>query len=202
MPRPPEPPLVPDDATGGIPPEWLAGDDVAGDGPLGLAAVDAAIAANRAPESDPAPLPPVPPPCDRWQKPARQMQLTGYTPVPPDELTEESTGPGLWEFLHQLAIRNFFVTHTDHLTDNELYRDLWGKAIRDDCLTPGARSRTAYWMHDVLGSYGTEECNLQLAIYATDAERTRHTEQFPAWPLPEKRERLTLRDWRLPRPPF
>lgn len=52
------------------------------------------------------------------------------------------------------------------------------------------------------GGAGSKECNLQLAIYATDAERTRHTEQFPNRPLPEKRDRLTRRDWRLPRPPF
>jgi len=41
-----------------------------------------------------------------------------------------------------------------------------------------------------------------LAMQDPDEERTRHAEQFPDWPLPEKRERLTRRDWRLPRPPF
>ena len=201
MPEPPAPPFVPNDATGGIPPEWLENDD---DDPLGLAAVDAAIAANREAEADAdaeAEALAVPP-CENWQRPARQMQRTGFTPIPPDELTDESLGAHLWELLHQLALRNFFVTHTDHLSDDALYRELWTKAIREEALLPSARTRTSYWMHDILGSYGDEEIQLELAIYATDESRARHASNFPGIPLPEKRPRLIHRDWRLPRPPF
>ena len=192
MPEPPHPPVAADL------PAW-PDMDAEEDDPLGLASVDAAIAASRLDEElqDTAPLIP-----ENWERPAAVLQSTGYTPVPPDELTAETTAPYLWELLHHLALRNFFVTHTDHLSDTDLYAELWHKALREESLLPAERTRTGYWMHDILGSYGTDECNLHLALYATDAERTRHTEQFPNWPLPEKRERLTRRDWRLPRPPF
>ncbi len=211
MPRAPEPPQVPDDATGGIPPEWLVDDGE--DDPLGLASVDAAIAANRAaaedeseaegePEFEKAPATEAAAGSDNWQRPDRELQRTGFTPIPPDELTDETVGAYLWEFIHQLAIRNFFVTHTDHLNDADLYRELWSNAIRGEAVMPPARSRTVYWMHDVLGSYGDEEIRTQLAVYATEEARARHAREYPEFPLPEKRERLVLRDWRLPRPPF
>ncbi|HWB07232.1 MAG TPA: hypothetical protein VG796_29680 [Verrucomicrobiales bacterium] len=199
MPRPPEPPHVPDDATGGIPPEWLEEDG--DDDPLGLASVDDAIAANNRANAEPE-QPPTPPPCENWQRPDRELQRTGFTPVPPDELTDETLTAHLWQLLHQLAIRNFFVTHTDHLSDADLYRNLWTGAIRGEALMPPARSQTAYWMHDVLGSYGDEELEIELAVYATDEARARHVSEYPGIPLPDRRDRLIRRDWRLPRPPF
>ncbi len=78
----------------------------------------------------------------------------------------------------------------------EFYAELWHKALREKSLFRAAPGRPGYWMHDILGSYGTEECNVQLALYATDEKRARHTEQFPDRPLPEKRARLTRRAWR------
>ncbi len=203
LPQPPSPPFVPDDATGGIPMEWLTGDDAdKDDGPLSLTAVDEAIAESQSMEEPTASEPTAAPPSEDWQRPAIELQRTGFTPIPPDELTDYSLGAHLWEFIHQLAIRNFFVTHTDHLSDAALCRELWTKAIREDALMPPARSRIAYWMHDILGSYGEEEINLELALYASDERRARHAEEFPNWPIPEKRPRLIHRDWRLPRPPF
>jgi len=203
MPQPPSPPFVPDDATGGIPMEWLTGDDEdKEEDPLGLNAVDEAIAETQNKMEPTAAEPAAPPPCEDWQRPAVELQRTGFTPIPPDELTDDTLGAHLWEFIHQLAIRNFFATRTDHLSDAALYRELWTKAIREDALMPPTRSRTAYWMHDILGSCGEDEMNLELAIYATDEARARHAQNFPGWPLPEKCPRLIHRDWRLPRPPF
>ena len=34
-----------------------------------------------------------PPISENWQRPAAVLQSAGYTPVPPDELTAESTAP-------------------------------------------------------------------------------------------------------------
>lgn len=201
LPEPPHPPFVDENATGGIPTDWLAdGDEDDGD-PLGLAGVDREIAsASAAAESEKIEKAEVI--REDWHRPVDQMQRTGFTPVPPDEITGEALAPLLWELLHQLACRGFYTMHTDHLTDMELYRELWRKAIREDSLMPGRRSRTGYWMHDILGSYGDEEIQLELACYASDAERERHVREFPSIPLPEKIERVALRDWRLPKPPF
>lgn len=184
LPVPPAPPHVSDSDTGGIPDKWLSAE--ADDDML-------------TPNLDAAPLPVVP---EAWEQPAVQMQRTGFTPVPPDELTDEATAPLLWDFLHELATRSFFVSSTDHLSDAELYRELWRKAIREDALMPGRRTGTGYWMHDFLGSYGEEELQIQLAVYATDEERARHAREYPGSQLPERRPRTAIRDWRLPKPPF
>ena len=67
---------------------------------------------------------------------------------------------------------------------------------------PGSRSRTAMWMHDVIGSYDDEAIQIELAYYASDAERERHAREYPSIPLPEKKIPPFRRDWRLPQPPF
>ena len=76
------------------------------------------------------------------------------------------------------------------------------EGIREDSLMPGRRSRTAMWMHDMIGSYGDEEIQIELSYYATDESRARHAAEFPSMPLPEKKPRPFLRDWRLPKAPF
>lgn len=197
LPLPPRPPVVDENSTGGLPPGWLMDDDEDSGDPLGLAALDGEIAEGSPPEPGGHEVT-----CEDWHRPVDAMQRTGYTPVPPDEITDETLAPLLWEFIHQLAVRSFFVSHTDHLTDAELYRELWSKAIREDSLMPGRRSRTGYWMHDILGSYGDEEIQIQLAYHASDAERELHVREYPSIPLPERKERAARRDWRLPKPPF
>lgn len=190
MPEPPNP--FPPGGTGL--PEWSPGEEEAEDDPLGLAAVDREIASSQeSPDQSVR---------EDWHRPVDQMKRTGFTPVPPDETTGETVTPLLWELLHQLSCRGFYVLHTDHLSDMDLYRELWTKGIREDSLMPGRRSRTAMWTHDMIGSYSDEEIQIELAYYASDEERAAHARDNPAVPLPEKKPRVIRRDWRLPKGPF
>ena len=36
-----------------------------------------------------------------------------------------------------LALRGFYVLHTDHLSDRELYAELWERGLRDPAHLPG-----------------------------------------------------------------
>ncbi len=137
-----------------------------------------------------------------WQRPMEQLQRAGAAPIPPAELTDETLTAKLWELLHHLACRGFYVLHTDHLSDRELYTALWDSGLRDDALLPGKRSRMGGWFHDFVGSGSEEDTQVWLRFHATDAERAEHAKDWPDDPIPPRAKPPFNRDWRLPKGPF
>jgi hypothetical protein len=198
-----------------IPPECLNGplpgdDDPPEDDPLGLAAVDREIAAAKSEASD---VPSFVPPDssleaqlqdaepENWTPPAQQLAQQNIPLLPPAEITDETLTPILWELLHNLALRGFYVLHTDHVTDRELYGELWERGLRDPAHLPGRNPRGG-WFHDLLGSWGDEETQLWLRYYASDEDRAKHAHTYPKDPIPPKEKPTMNRDWRLPKGPF
>lgn len=196
----PEPPIPPPGGDGGLPLDFdEEEDDLERADPLGLKDVDREIGAA------PPPPPPVfqePPAADKWERPVDQMQRTGFTPVPPDEITDAAVTPLLWELLHQLACRGFYVLHTDHLGDRQLYEQLWKYGIREDAQVPGKRSQTAAWFHDMIGSGSEEDTMIDLRFYSDDDSRELWLERWPDFPMPARQKPPYNRDWRLPKGPF
>jgi hypothetical protein len=197
---------------------WLPGDDEPAaeseaDGepdPLGLAAVDLEIAAAKEEPSDEAASAPPNPALeaqlhasepDHWTPPAQQLAAQHIPLLPPAELTEETLTLILWELLHNLALRGFYVRHTDHLSDRDLYAELWTRGLREPAHLPGRTSRGG-WFHDLLGSWSDEEMQLWLRHYATDDQRAQHAAEYPKEVLPPKEPPVAMRDWRLPKGPF
>ena len=116
----PEPPgLPPDPGDGKLFFEDDEDEDDASD-PLGLHAVDAEIAAQQEREQLAAITGGEQP--ENWQRPIDHLQKAQGTLLPPPELTDETLTAKLWELLHNLALQGFYVLHTDHLGDRELYR--------------------------------------------------------------------------------
>jgi hypothetical protein len=167
--------------------------------PLGLQKVDEAIHAEKQEEEMAAFTGGEPP--EGWQRPVDQLRQTGITLLPPDELTDETVTAKLWELLHNLACRGFYVLNTDHLSDRELYAGLWHHGLREEALLPG-RSRTGGWFHDFIGSGSEEDIELWLRYYATEEERAEHAKEWPEAPLPPRVKPPHNRDWRLPKGPF
>ena len=198
---------------------WLPGDDDPAEenardesDPLGLADVDREIAAAKA-ESYPSEISP-PAPLDRaleahlracepknWTPPAEQLAQKNIPLLPPAEITDETLTPILWQLLHNLSLQGFYVLHTDHFSDRELYAELWERGLRDSCHLPGRNPRGG-WFHDFLGSWGDEQMQLWLRYYATDDERAKHAQEYPKDKLPPKEKPISHRDWRLPKGPF
>lgn len=207
----PEPPLPRMDSggTGGIPEEWLGDGDGEGD-PLNLKPVDEEIRKNRQEEDDdegismedifPEP-PPTSVPKENWQPPFRTLQREGVILLPPDELTEETICAKLWELLHELACRGFYVLNTNHLTDRDLYTSLWREDLREPALLPG-RSRTGGWFHDFLGSGDDESFQIELRYYATEEKRREYAVRYPQIVQPPRETPPSDRDWRMPKGPF
>jgi hypothetical protein len=138
---------------------------------------------------------------ENWTPPAQQLTQDNVPLLPPDEITEETLTPILWELLHNLALRGFYVLHTDHLSDRELYSDLWRHGLRDPAHLPGRHPRGG-WFHDFLGSWGEDELKIWLRYYASDAEGAAHAKEWPQDVLPLREKPPFNRDWRLPKGPF
>lgn len=197
---------------------WLPGDDDPAEenedhddepDPLGLAKVDREI---RAAKNEPDEPPPAPAPNaletqlratepEHWTPPAQKLATENIPLLPPAELTDDTLTPVLWELLHNLSLRGFYVLHTNHLTDRELYAELWTRGLRDPALLPGRNPRGG-WFHDILGSWGDDDMQLWLRFHATDAERAKHVQEYPKDQIPPKEQPPSKRDWRLPKGPF
>ncbi|PWU08229.1 MAG: hypothetical protein C5B50_30015 [Verrucomicrobia bacterium] len=203
----PVPPIPPEALSGWVPGDPPEGDDADPD-PLGLASVDKEIAAAN-PNSDSASSPSdaafqaeleaMEP--ENWVPPAQTLAEQNIPLLPPAEITDETLVPILWELLHNLALRGFYVLHTDHLTDRELYAELWERGLRDPCHLPGRNPRGG-WFHDFLGSWGEDDMQKWLRFYATDEERAKHAKEYPKDNIPPKEKPCCNRDWRLPKGPF
>jgi len=197
---------------------WLPGDDdppeeAADDepDPLGLADVDREIAAAKSESAaDDTPFTPPNPALEEklramepenWTPPAQRLADETIPLLPPAELTDETLTPILWELLHNLFLRGFYVLHTDHFSDRELYAELWERGLRDPAHLPGRKPRGG-WFHDFLGSWGEDDMQLWLRFYATDEERAKHAQEYPKDNIPSKEKPPFNRDWRLPKGPF
>lgn len=198
---------------------WLPGDDDPPEeqnndesDPLGLAKVDREIAPAKN-ESAPDEPPPFDPPNptleaqlraaepENWTPPAQKLVEQNIPLLPPAEITDETLTPILWELLHNLALRGFYVLHSDHLSDKELYAELWERGLRDPAHLPGRNPRGG-WFHDFLGSWGDDDMQLWLRFYSSDDERAQHAMEYPKDKLPAKDKPACNRDWRLPKGPF
>ncbi|MDB6025535.1 MAG: hypothetical protein JWM68_1758 [Verrucomicrobiales bacterium] len=197
---------------------WLPGDDDPDEAvesesdPLGLASVDKEIAAAKLESTSEdasdvdssdlaleAQLRAMEP--ENWTPPAQQLVAENIPLLPPQELTDDTLTAILWVLLHNLALRGFYMLHTNHLSDRELYAELWERGLRDPARLPGRNLRGG-WFHDVLGSWGEAETELWLRYYASDEERAKHAREYPNQPLPAKQTPVSNRDWRLPKGPF
>jgi hypothetical protein len=198
---------------------WLPGDDEPAEeaegeqsDPLGLADVDREIAAAKV-ESSSDELPAAPSlnaaleaqlrasEPENWTPPAQQLAAKNIPLLPPAEITDETLTPILWELLHNLSLQGFYIQHSDHLSDRELYAELWERGLRDPAHLPGRNPRGG-WFHDFLGSWGDDDMQLWLRFYATDDERAKHAKEYPKDKLPPKEKPQCNRDWRLPKGPF
>jgi hypothetical protein len=204
-------PPIPLEAHGG----WLPGDDdpAENDGcdPVGLTDLDGEIAEVKGESKPEAPPSEVPDSAfeaqlrasepENWTPPAQQLVEENVPLLPPDEITDETLAPILWELIHNLALRSFYISHTDHLSDRAVYTELWHHGLREPAhLCP--RNPRGGWFHDFLGSWGEKEMQTWLRYYATDRERAKHAAEWPKDIIPPKEKPSFNRDWRLPEGPF
>ena len=121
----------------------------------------------------------------------------GVSLPPPDELDDSQITGKLWEVIHALAGLRTFLHSTNHLSDRELYAELWGDSLREPAVVLPGRSDYA-WHIDLLGSGSEEDMSLHMKYYADEEERRSWLQEWPNDVLPDREEPPYDRDRLLP----
>ncbi|MBI1372132.1 MAG: hypothetical protein GC159_05145 [Phycisphaera sp.] len=140
-----------------------------------------------------------------------QLTRAGIDLPAPEDLDDAQLHDKLWEVIHALAKRSTYLACTDHLSDRELYSELWNEVLHEWCkdlesMLPQDQfaGPNAWTQHiDMLGSGSEEDTQLYLRYYATGEDRALWLKDWPEeWgPPPEYEEPPYDRDRLLPQAP-
>lgn len=143
--------------------------------------------------------------------PFEALETEGVQLPPAEELGEVELNRKLWQVINTLAERNTFVTHTDHLSDRELYDHLWTDSLREmgpvlakPVKPAGKRPKNPGWVQfiDPIGSGNEEDTLIWLRYYAKQEDRDRWADQYPGDSMPPSEKPKYDRDRLLPKAPF
>jgi hypothetical protein len=119
----------------------------------------------------------------------------------PETLNDEQLTKKLWEVIHGLALLRVFLDDTDHLSDRELYTELWSDMLREEVKAVPLDEDGAYHVSP-LGGCSEEDIQLQMKYYADEKWRRHWLEDFPDFPMPEHEDPPYDRDRFLPQPDY
>ena len=128
-----------------------------------------------------------------WVKLQDQLENWGLPMPDPITLTDEQLSEQLGQLIGGLAKHRFYLYHTDHLSDRELYVALWEHAL-NETIVPGGT-----WHHDFIGNGSAESIQTWLRYYATPAERENWSEEWPDDSIPDHKALPFDRDQFLPK---
>ena len=118
----------------------------------------------------------------------------------PADLDDAALHEKLWEVIRALAARSVFLDRTDHLSDRELYEDLWNDLLREPgpVMPPGSG-----WINhlDILGGCSEEDMQISLRFYESEEERQRWAKEWPNDVIPPHEDLPYDRDRLLPKAP-
>ncbi len=116
----------------------------------------------------------------------------------PDELDEGQLPAKLWEVIDGLFLQGIYLEHTDHLSDRELYMQLWSETLREEVVLPAEDSGFSYHL-DLIGSGDVADTLIYLKYYASASERQEWAAECPAEVMPAHEQPPYDRDRHLPR---
>src|ERR1043166_2433468 len=102
----------------------------------------------------------------------QQLLDAGIALPEPESLDDPALTVKLWEVIEALADRGVILDRTNHLSDRELYAELWHRVLRDEVpdLEP---EDNEWWNVDLIGT-GCEQHQLYyLKYYADEDDRDR-----------------------------
>lgn len=128
----------------------------------------------------------------------RQLVGAGVDLPAPEAMTDTELTAKLWEIIERLAGLCAFITHTDHLSDRELYEHLWTGTLHE-AFPELPFDENSCWHIDILGGCSMEDIQRHMKYYADDNERREWFERFPDDEMPAHEDPPYDRDRHLPR---
>jgi hypothetical protein len=136
-----------------------------------------------------------------WTTNFQQLEEAGMALPPPDSLSDEELTKKLWEVIHGLALLRVFLEETDHLSDRELYTQLWTEYLHEETKAFPMTADTMCHLQ-MLGSGSEEDNELYLKYYADEDFRSLWQRDFPEDPIPPHQDPPYDRDRLLPKPDY
>ena len=136
------------------------------------------------------------------QVPLFDVLIKAGLPLPsPKELNEPQLLSTLWDVIQSLSLLKVYILNTNHLSDRELYVELWDDLLREPTvLMP---SNPNYFYHiDLVGSGSEADIFLYLKYYAGEEERQQWKAEWPEDKIPEHEAPPYDRDRYLPQPDY
>lgn len=133
-----------------------------------------------------------------WVSTRQWLTEDGVELPAPEELDDRQLSAKLWEVIHAMARRRTFLYHTDHLSDRELYEDLWYESLNEGMPDMGF-SPDGEYVIDMIGGCSEEDIRINLKYYADDSEREQWARDWPEDDIPPRVTPPYRRDQRLPK---
>ena len=127
-----------------------------------------------------------------------ELLVQGGMELPaPDELDDSQLTAKLWEVIRGLAMLRMFLYNTDHLSDRELYEELWHEVLREENPAMPVNENSACHI-DLVGSGSEEDNELYLRYYADEEDRQLWAKDWPNDVMPHHETPSFDRDRHLP----
>jgi hypothetical protein len=136
-----------------------------------------------------------------WTSSRKQLQEDGVALPPPEELSDADLAAKMDEIFTRLAARNTFFTHTDHLSDRQLYDHLLEELLDEEFPDMQAVSPNGAYIIDLVGSGSEEDMLTYLRYHAGPEDRQSWQKDYPGEKMPPHEQPPYDRDHRLPPPP-
>ncbi len=129
------------------------------------------------------------------------LENAGLQVCPPDELDDAQLHEKLWELINRMASLGAYLHNTNHLSDRELYSDLFYDGLREEAVLFPENPSFVYGL-DLLGSGSDQDMQLYMKYFADEADRKRWAKEFPEFEMPPHEDPPFDRDKSLPKSPF
>jgi hypothetical protein len=129
------------------------------------------------------------------------LENAGLEIPPPADLDDANLHGKLLEIIERMASMGAYVLHTNHLSDRELYAQLYDDSLREEAVLFPENSSYVYVI-DLTGSGSDEDNQIYLKYYADEEHRKQWTADWPDDPMPSHEDPPFDRDRHLPQSPL
>jgi hypothetical protein len=132
-----------------------------------------------------------------WTTHFQQLEDASVELPDPETMDDEKLTTKLWEVIEALARMRAFLESTNHLSDRELYTELWSDVLREETKAMVFDEFSA-WHIDMIGSGSEEHTYLWMKHYADEKTRLQWMKDWPDYEMPEHEDPPYDRDRHLP----